>query len=337
MKKVDGLCAMRFALVETDGVWVRTDIDDAPRYQHGKCEFCGRAVGARKGDIRADHWYHLDGEQSCDYWHEPKGPWHKAWQNCFPVSRQEYIITRDWNGALTKHIADIYTKSGFIIECQLSPISRAKIAERESFYGRMIWIVAGRNLTSTNISCQTLNSFRRVVPGTDDKVFVIHEKHTSCFNRHWRDSPKYVFFDPTPDVVEDIDKKELVCLFPNGIVHEHYICCYIRAKELLDAFLGDDIRPFFSMLEDWASKASGFAAEELAREKERLRRAGIRDAPTVSGFDLSGIDLKTSEVSPRLYSSETSDEIWNKNGMTDKWKEYLADKKRRRIRDRYGR
>lgn len=338
MKKVDGFCAMRFALVEVDGVWVRTDIDDAPRYQHGKCEFCGRAVGARKGDIRADHWYHLDGDDHCDDWHEPKGPWHKAWQSYFPVSWQEYVIKREVNGTPTKHIADIFTKCGYTIECQYSPITKEKISDRESFYGHMIWIVAGRNPTSENIDYQRLCSSGKIVPGTDGKGFVLHESRAACFNRNWRDCSAYVFFDPCPESIDDIGSKELICLFPNGSVSRHYIYCVVKAEELLGVFLGEDPGRFLAMLKGWELLARTFAAEEFAREKANTPRvSGGSSAPTVSGLDLSGIELKTSDVSPRLYSSETSDEIWNKNGMTDKWKEYLADKKRRWIRDRYGR
>ena len=42
-----------------------------------------------------------------------------------------------------KHIADVKTPFGLVIEFQHSPIEQMEVESRETFYGNMIWIVDG--------------------------------------------------------------------------------------------------------------------------------------------------------------------------------------------------
>ena len=107
-----GLCKWRYAIV--DGI--KTDIRDAKRYQHGVCPMCGDELIARKGEIRAHHWCHARGK--CDAWYQPKGPWHVYWQSKFPVEMQEVPVSKLIGGVSVKHIADIRTDRGLVIEVQ---------------------------------------------------------------------------------------------------------------------------------------------------------------------------------------------------------------------------
>ena len=50
-------------------------------------------------------------------------------------------------GQFKKHIADVKTPGGFVVEVQHSPISEKEARSRESFYREMIWIVDARQLT----------------------------------------------------------------------------------------------------------------------------------------------------------------------------------------------
>ena len=47
-----------------------------------------------------------------------------------------------------KHIADVKTPAGFVIEFQHSPISPSERISREEFYGDMCWIVDATRLKS---------------------------------------------------------------------------------------------------------------------------------------------------------------------------------------------
>ena len=58
----------RYAIV--DGR--KTDIFDAASGDKGLCPLCGELLVARKGKIRAPHWWHKNG-RNCDRWYEPKG------------------------------------------------------------------------------------------------------------------------------------------------------------------------------------------------------------------------------------------------------------------------
>lgn len=92
---------------------------------------------AKCGEINVWHWAHVKGE-SCDAWYEPETLWHRTWKASFKPEWTEVIIARDGK----RHIADVLTNKGLVIELQNSPISPAIIREREAFYGdTMMWIV----------------------------------------------------------------------------------------------------------------------------------------------------------------------------------------------------
>jgi competence CoiA-like predicted nuclease len=102
----------------------------------GICPKCQRTVIASCGEIYIWHWKH---KNSCDSWFEPETEWHLGWKEQFPEDWQEFVIEDNATGI--KHIADIKTTEGMVIEFQNSPISSAEIKEREKFYKNMIWVV----------------------------------------------------------------------------------------------------------------------------------------------------------------------------------------------------
>lgn len=104
--------------------------------QRATCPFCKGELIAKCGDIYINHWQHKS-LPDCDSWKENEGEWHKAWKAHFPEENQEVIITV----GSEKHIADIKTNKGIVIEFQNSSISSGTIAIRENFYGNMIWVV----------------------------------------------------------------------------------------------------------------------------------------------------------------------------------------------------
>lgn len=100
------------------------------------CPGCGAQLRGKCGAAKKQiwHWAHLAAD--CDPWHESEGEWHLAWKNRAPEGCTEVVIP--------PHRADIRTRQGIVIELQASPIDATEIAERESFYDRMIWLLDGR-------------------------------------------------------------------------------------------------------------------------------------------------------------------------------------------------
>lgn len=124
------------------------------------CDFCKEKVIGKCGKIYIWHWQHVH-NANCDLWKEGETDWHRAWKNKFPFEWQEKIIVK--NGE--KHIADIFTTNGIVIEFQNSMISSSTIAERERFYQKMIWVINAQtfknNLVTENISDKLIAEIER--------------------------------------------------------------------------------------------------------------------------------------------------------------------------------
>lgn len=104
--------------------------------QRATCPFCKGLLIGKCGDIYVWHWQHQQDRQ-CDPWQEHETDWHRNWKDNFPDNWQEVIM----EVGLEKHIADVRTSKGIVIELQNSPISTSTIKIRENFYKNMIWIV----------------------------------------------------------------------------------------------------------------------------------------------------------------------------------------------------
>ena len=105
-----------------------------------ECPVCGNAMVAKCGQHRVPHWAHR-GTRTCDHWWEPETEWHRAWKNHFPERRQE-IVHQSEGGE--KHIADVKTDRGVVLEFQHSHLRREERESRENFYPKMVWVVDGR-------------------------------------------------------------------------------------------------------------------------------------------------------------------------------------------------
>ncbi|MBL8552263.1 MAG: hypothetical protein JNJ73_19900 [Hyphomonadaceae bacterium] len=108
----------------------------------GSCPVCARTVIAKCGTQRVHHWAHI-GERMCDRWWEAEMQWHRTWKLRFPEAWHECIL-HDAKGE--KHIADVRTPDGVVIEFQHSYLRAEERAARELFYRDMIWVVDGARL-----------------------------------------------------------------------------------------------------------------------------------------------------------------------------------------------
>ena len=104
------------------------------------CAYCGREMISKCGRVKIWHWAHKR-KESCDPWWESETEWHRNWKNQFPVDWQEIVHTDQTTGE--KHVADVKTPFGLVIEFQHSPIELRELESREAFYENLIWVVDG--------------------------------------------------------------------------------------------------------------------------------------------------------------------------------------------------
>lgn len=124
---------MRYALVDD------IKVDPQPKL-HGVCPHCGEEMVSKCGRIKVWHWAHKSREV-CDPWWENETEWHRAWKKNFPKEWQEISKVDEKTGE--RHIADVKTPDGLVVEFQHSPISSEELMARENFYENMVWIVDG--------------------------------------------------------------------------------------------------------------------------------------------------------------------------------------------------
>lgn len=105
----------------------------------GQCPSCGQSLIAKCGEIKLWHWAHK-GRRTCDPWWENESKWHRTWKGLFPADWQE-VVHQANNGE--KHIADVKTTHGWVIEFQHSRINPEERRSRNFFYQKLIWVVDG--------------------------------------------------------------------------------------------------------------------------------------------------------------------------------------------------
>lgn len=101
---------------------------------------CKAEVVSKCGKKVVWHWAHTS-KKHCDLWWENETPWHREWKSRFPGDWQEVIQFDPITGE--KHIADVKTASGLVIEFQNSPLSSEELDLREKFYKNIVWVING--------------------------------------------------------------------------------------------------------------------------------------------------------------------------------------------------
>ena len=109
----------------------------------GVCPYCKSEVISKCGEQKTAHWAHKSCK-ACDSWHDKGTEWHLMWKSYFPENWQEIIKYDEKTGE--KHIADVCTEKGFILEFQHSAIKPEERQSREAFYKNMNWVVDGTRL-----------------------------------------------------------------------------------------------------------------------------------------------------------------------------------------------
>jgi len=174
---------MKFALVKGER-------REAQKGLSGKCPGCGDAMIAKCGEERVPHWAHR-GTRTCDHWWEPETEWHRAWKNQFPEDWQEKI---HWSGDGEKHIADVKTESGVVVEFQHSHLRRDERVSREKFYQNMIWVVDAVRRKRDTAQFSALVD-QATILNREPKIVSVPWKEESALLRDWEASDAPVYFD----------------------------------------------------------------------------------------------------------------------------------------------
>lgn len=157
----------------------------------GICQFCDSIMIAKCGSIKMWHWAHKS-KLACDPWWENETEWHRQWKAQFPDSWQEIIHVCSKNGE--KHIADVRTPHGLVIEFQNSLMSLAEMKSRENFYGNMIWVVNGDVKDSLNRGYFLLGLCRQAIQ-KNPLTYQLEWHGRSQFLANWGKASAKVYLD----------------------------------------------------------------------------------------------------------------------------------------------
>lgn len=176
----------------------------------GMCRRCNGEVIAKCGTHRVAHWAHR-GIRECDAWAEKETEWHRAWKNNFPAECQEFIQHDGQSGE--KHIADVRTPHGLVIEFQHSHLDPQERTKRERFYGNMVWVVDGTRLQR---DYPRFNMGKDHLRCTHIQGYFLLAFPDECFPAMWLDSSVPVIFDfrGVDSQPLDVFRDTLWCLLP---------------------------------------------------------------------------------------------------------------------------
>lgn len=220
---------MKFALVDGNKT-------EATKGAKGICPVCSSELIAKCGEVKINHWAHKS-IRNCDLWWERETEWHRSWKNNFPVEWQERILTDERTGE--KHIADVRTTHGLVIEFQHSYIDPQERTTRENFYKNMVWIVDGTRLKG---------DYPRFLKGKNDlrktnkHGFFFVDFPDECFPSAWLGSLVPVIFDfrgiESMDDLKDV-RNHLYCLIPKRHKQESILAVLSRESFINNAISGE--------------------------------------------------------------------------------------------------
>ncbi len=156
----------------------------------GTCICCGDPVVAKCGPKRVWHWAHKNARR-CDPWWENETDWHRHWKGQFPKDWHEKIQYAE-DGE--RHIADVKTDQGWVMEFQHSPIKPAERQAREAFYGKLIWVVDGLSRKRDRprfLKHWEVGAFAPIGPTLPVRIF----PYEFALLEEWGGSTASVFFD----------------------------------------------------------------------------------------------------------------------------------------------
>ncbi|EAT59176.1 competence protein CoiA [Chlorobium ferrooxidans] len=201
---------MKFALINGDKA-------EATKGAKGFCPSCGAELIAKCGEVKVNHWAHKGG-RSCDPWWENETNWHRSWKGNFPVDWQEVIHC---DGSGEKHIADVKTQTGYVLEFQHSYLNPEERRSRNAFYSKLVWIVDGTRRKTDKLQFEKAIKEESVAVFKEPLILRVHFPEECRLLKEWHDSNALVFFDFQE--TKEINQSKLWFLFPEIATSEAYI------------------------------------------------------------------------------------------------------------------
>lgn len=180
----------------------------------GICQCCQRETIAKCGSRVIHHWAH-NNRKHCDNWWENETAWHRQWKSMFPTEWQEIVHFDKATGE--KHIADVKTDSGFVLEFQNSPMSLEELQARESFYKKMLWIVNGENFKRNFFILNKL-------PKPNEEMFF---DIAFCPTKKEDKGKLYWKFSENPDWDQQSDSIKLFKMYNYHQIEKHIEAAYV--------------------------------------------------------------------------------------------------------------
>jgi len=173
---------MKFALINRQRQEAQPNLS-------GECLGCGMPMVARCGEVRVWHWAHK-GRRVCDSWWENETEWHRAWKDQFPADWQEVVHHAETG---EKHIADVKTERGWVIEFQHSYLKPEERRSRDAFYPKLVWVVhASRRERDGKQFLEALNNGVRI----GGALPIVKVRSDDCaLLREWAGSRAPIFLD----------------------------------------------------------------------------------------------------------------------------------------------
>jgi len=207
---------MKFALINGDKA-------EATKAARGFCPSCGSELIARCGEVKVNHWAHK-GNRNCDPWWENETDWHRSWKGKFPMEWQE-VVHFDKSGE--KHIADVKTESGCVLEFQHSYLNPEERRSRNAFYSNLVWVVDGaRRKTDKSQFLRILDESTTVI--REPLIKRVHFSDECRLLKEWNDSNALVFFDFQEE--KDTEQSDLWFLFPKISSGDVYLSPFSRVR-----------------------------------------------------------------------------------------------------------
>ncbi len=204
---------MRFALINGKRA-------EATKGAKGTCKECGSELIARCGEVNVNHWAHK-GKHNCDTRWENQGPWHRSWKDKFPNDWQEVT---DYDDSGEKHIADVKTESGWVLEFQHSYLKPEERRSRNAFYPKLVWVVDGLR-RKTDIAQFSKIIKKSTVVSADPPIRRVNSPEDCKLLKEWHDSKTLVFFDFEP---QETEEALLYFVYPTISTTEAYISACSR-------------------------------------------------------------------------------------------------------------
>ena len=221
----------------------------------GECPRCGRPMVAKCGKIKIWHWAHL-GTRVCDPWWENETEWHRAWKGQFPVDWQEVVLQAPSG---ERHIADVKTEQGWVLEFQHSYLKPEERRVRDAFYPKLTWVVDGaRRKRDKQQFFKALEVGARI--STKPPLLSVFSDECALL-REWAGSRAPVLFD-----FGEVNKPEepvLWCLLPGSQNGRMYIAAFLRSG-FIEVHRAGAPRDFFA---ESLKELNGIISTDVSRRR----------------------------------------------------------------------